>query len=127
MPAVDELSRWLLADVGFRPTSKIELTWDANKRMPKSPEAAFWWWRKLLKHLNHMMLANTPGPGPRDYRRRWGHSYFSYVAACEYQKNSNAHLHVLVDEWVNYWEIHQFWNDSCGFAWKISKWLRDTF
>lgn len=112
--STDEMVSFLIKR-GFMAESSVTLTWDEKKHIvPRSPEAALWWWRKLVKVLNAGMCF---APGPKDYRKRWGHSYFSYIVGVEYQGNGNIHLHAVVDNWIDYELVHTWWEKFCGFAW----------
>lgn len=46
-----------------------------------------------------------------------GHSYFSYVAALEYQRRNVVHFHTLFDEPTDYQAIHGIWDQLSGFSW----------
>lgn len=66
-------------------------------------------WRSLVQRLNVDLYGNN-------YVRRVGHSYFSYLEGVEYQTRLAVHLHVLVDQPVNFSLIHRLWNHMSGFA-----------
>lgn len=61
----------------------------------------------------------------QDYKKFCKHSYFSYFFATEYQKRGVLHWHGLVDNWINYQLVHDWWNSQCGFAW-VEKVTRPT-
>lgn len=52
----------------------------------------------------------------KNYSRKVGHSYFSYVVGLEFQKRDVAHFHLLVDRPLDFAYIHKVWGDRCGFA-----------
>jgi hypothetical protein len=67
-------------------------------------------WQTFVQILNRDLYGNN-------YTRRVGHSYFSYVQGVEYQTREVLHLHVLVDQPVNYQLMQKLWNHMSGFIW----------
>lgn len=114
--APDALASWL-PSVGFEPGHFITLTF-RDHGLAVGADKARWWWRRLVEALNRDV-------GGKHYQRKWKHSYFSYVCALEYQRNGNAHLHAVCDNWLDYAKVHEFWQANCGFAW-IKKIVGDT-
>lgn len=114
--APDELASWL-SSKGFEPAHFITLTF-RDHGIPVSGDKARWWWRRLVDALNKDV-------GGSHYHRKWSHSYFSYVCAFEFQKNGNAHVHAVCDNWLDYGKVHEFWQANCGFAW-IKRIVGDT-
>ena len=102
---------WLawFSSVGFAPTSFITLTFD-NRFAEVGPDWVRGLWKKLVHELNKDV-------GGRDYRRKFKHSYFSYVMTLEYQTRGALHVHALVDNWIDYELLHRLWNSYAGFAW----------
>jgi hypothetical protein len=102
---------WLawFASVNFAPTSFITLTFD-----DRYSEVGADWVRGLWKKLVHELNKDVGG---RDYRRKFKHSYFSYVMTLEYQTRGALHVHALVDNWIDYDLLHRLWNSWAGFAW----------
>jgi len=70
-------------------------------------------WRHLVQKLNRELYGNH-------YTRIVGHSYFSYVIGYEKQQRGSFHMHVAVDQPVNYQLIHDTWHVLGGdrYAWK---------
>jgi len=95
---------WLTGAASWR--SFLTLTY----RDPVHPETAMRDLRRLIRRLNEDMYGKR-------YRRRVGHSYFSYVVGVEYQVRDVLHFHMLVDEYVDYDFIHGYWGKAHGFAW----------
>jgi hypothetical protein len=79
-------------------------------RDPKYPDVAYSFWRRLVQILNVDAFG-------KNYVRRVGHSYFSYVLAMEYQKRDVVHFHFLADRPLNFDLVHAWWGKACGFAW----------
>lgn len=109
----NQLTDWLLLEKNFEVHSALHLTWRQDIA-PDRQEKALWWWRALVKHLNQGMCY---GEGPKDHRRRWGHSYFSYVVGVEMTTLGAVHLHAVVDNWIDYRRAHDWWNYFCGWLW----------
>ncbi len=112
---VSSFADWLMKERGFNPANKLTLTFrqkdDQGHDLPcVSAAKAWWWWRQLVRRLNEEI-------GGRNYKNKFSHSYFGYVAGLEYQKNGWAHLHVVVDNYVDYQVINDWWQANCGFAW----------
>src|SRR3990172_6474993 len=99
-PNPDDWADWLLLR-GFVPVGFLTLTFD-SRRGAMSDEGALWWWRQLVRQLNE-------DAGGRKYRRKWGHSWFSYVVGLEYHKSGVPHLHALVDGRVSFARVHALW------------------
>lgn len=97
---------------GFVAAAHITLTFD-RARGTITPERCIFMWRQVVRFLNERV-------GGKDYRRKWGHSYFGYVMGIEHHKDGVVHAHVVVDNWVDFWLIHELWEKWCGYAW-ISK------
>jgi len=95
---------WLAAAASWR--SFITLTY----RDPVHPELAMRHIRQIMRRLNEDLYGNR-------YRRKVGHSYFSYVIGIEYQKRDVLHFHMLVDQYVNYDLLHKYWGNAHGFVW----------
>jgi len=108
LASLDEWCAWLLPR--FKPTTFLTLEWDTNRFPSVTVDRAYWWFARLVEMLNQEML------GLR-YRRKCKHSYFSYLVVHEMHVKGNIHLHVLIDNWVDYALIHKWWNAHCGFAW----------
>lgn len=111
-PRADDWVDWLMgyeAADRFLAQSFLTLTFD-QKKQATSVEGALWWWRRLVQHLNTRMASGK-------YRDKWGHSYFGYVVGVEFHKSGVVHLHALVDNYIDYAEVHSWWGDRCGFAW----------
>lgn len=67
-------------------------------------------WKMLVRKLNIEAFG-------KQYTRRVGHSYFSYVLAKEKQKRGVLHFHALIDKPIDYKIVHEYWGKNCGFAW----------
>lgn len=102
---------WLawFASVDFRPTSFITLTFD-NRYSEVGPDWVRGLWKKLVHELNKDV-------GGVHYKRKFKHSYFSYVMTLEYQTRGALHVHALVDNWINFEMVHRLWQSWAGFAW----------
>jgi hypothetical protein len=100
-------------DNGFMPQGFITLTYDRKRfeGLPPTREMVITDVRRLVHRLN-----KDAADGGR-YRRMWGHSYFGYILGIEHHKDGVFHAHMLVDNWVNYQTIHDYWNALRGFAW----------
>jgi len=59
---------------------------------------------------------NTDAFG-KNYVKKVGHCYFSYVLAMEYQKRDCVHFHFLADKPINFSLLHDWWGAAAGFAW----------
>jgi len=66
-------------------------------------------WRALVVKLGVKYLG-------KNYRRRYGHSYFAYCIGMEYQARGVVHFHIVVDQWIDYKYLHEIWNEWAGFA-----------
>jgi len=95
---------WLCTAASWR--SFLTLTY----RESVHPETAQRHLRMLIRRLNENMYGKR-------YRRRVGHSYFSYLVGVEYQRRDVLHFHMLVDQYVDYEFIHRYWNNAHGFVW----------
>lgn len=126
---VDDWLAWLAAE-GFRVLTHITLTFDDRGYPPIKPgdryvsaaeigpEKAMGLWKKLVHELNVSMCARMGGKGEGEiYRRWWKHSYFGYLVCLERQKRGTLHLHAVVDNWVDYDQVHRLWQRWAGFAW----------
>jgi hypothetical protein len=89
--------------------SHLTLTFD-SRRHGMSVEGALFMWRRLVQQLNEDL-------GGHAYRDKWGHCYFGYLVGVEFHKSGVVHLHVVVDNWIDYRRVHAWWNEFCGFAW----------
>jgi hypothetical protein len=87
----------------------LTLTFD-DRRDGVTVDGALWFVKRLVQTLNEEV-------GGRSYRDKWGHSYFGYVVGVERHKSGVPHVHVVVDNWVDFKRVHVFWNKHCGFAW----------
>jgi hypothetical protein len=87
----------------------LTLTFD-SRRHGISVEGALFMWRRLVQQLNE-------DQGGKAYRDKWGHCYFGYLVGVEFHKSGVVHLHVVVDNWLDYRRVHGWWNEFCGFAW----------
>jgi hypothetical protein len=120
-PAVDgrvTVDHWLawLRSVDFRPAMFMTLTYD--NRYSEMPAE---WVRSTWKWLVHRLNKDVAGD---DYKRKFKHSYFSYVMALEYQKRGALHIHALIEnpnEAIRYMRVHELWSPKFGgrfgFAW----------
>jgi hypothetical protein len=119
-----------LAAEGFRVLTHITLTFDDRDRPPIKPgdryasvseigpERAMGLWKKLVHELNVSMCARMGGKRDGEiYRRWWKHSYFGYLVCLERQKRGTLHLHAVVDNWIDYSQVHKLWQSWAGFAW----------
>lgn len=112
---VEDWISWLRA-VGFQPRMFLTLTYDNRySEMPAEWVRSTWKW--LVHKLNHEI-------GGNQYKRKFKHSYFSYVMALEYQKRGALHIHALIEnpsEAIRYMRIHELWSPKFGgrygFAW----------
>lgn len=69
-----------------------------------------------MKHLKRLVHRLNEKMYYKRYRRRVGHSYFSYVVGVEYQKRDVLHFHMLVDQYVDFDFIHSYWGNAHGFV-----------
>lgn len=104
----EEWARFLLCE-GFVPKSHITLTFDRKKQAVQRAGAVKLW-RALVRVLNSRL-------GGVEYRRRWGHSYFSYVLGVEFHKSGAVHMHAAVDRYVDYVLLRAWWEAHCGYVW----------
>lgn len=111
---VDVWLTWLRS-VGFFARSHVVLTFGKEELWDVGAERAAGMWAKLVKELNVGMCRRLGGNGAR-YKRWWGHSYFSYLMCLERQKRGTLHIHAVVDNWIDYEQLHQLWQYWCGFA-----------
>lgn len=102
-----------LAEKNFVGMSHITLTFDLKRWVQRgvTVAAALFMWRRLVQAMNESALHT------KDYQRKVGHSYFGYVVGVEFHKSGVVHLHVVVDNWIDYALVHEWWNKRCGFAW----------
>jgi hypothetical protein len=113
--SVDDWISWLRA-VGFQPKMFLTLTYDNRySEMPAEWVRGTWKW--LVHTLNSRM-------GGANYRRKFKHSYFSYLMTLEYQKRGALHIHALIEnpnEAIRYMQIQELWSPKFGgrygFAW----------
>jgi hypothetical protein len=90
--------------------SLLTLTYDDKKHsFEVLPEHAEKHWRDLVRVLNIGVF------GPQ-YAKKCHHSYFGYLKAMEWQKRGVIHMHVLIDNYVNYELILRHWSSQHGFA-----------
>ena len=73
-------------------------------------DTAYKKWKYLVKKLNEKQFG-------KNYIRKVGHSYFSYILAVEKQTRGVLHFHALINQPIDYKLVHSFWNEHCGFAW----------
>jgi hypothetical protein len=108
------LSRVAWADMaamhGFMSHVFLTLTFDEERVGLVESDRALRAWRYLVALLNLMMWG-------KGYKKHWKHSSFSYIAAVDFSRLGAVHLHVVIDGWVDYREIHAIWNKGFGFAW----------
>ena len=97
-------------DNRFFSHAMLTLTFDRKRYQTVTVDRALWEWRYLLQRLNQYM-------GGKNYRKKWGHSYFGYIVGIEPHRDGVYHLHAVVDNWISFPLVHQIWNDRCGFAW----------
>lgn len=110
---MDDWVSWLLLDVGFHPKWFMTLTFGNDySEMPAE------WVRSTWKWLVHRLNLQVGGP---NYRRKFHHSYFSYVMTLEYQKRGALHIHAVGDGRVDFGMVHHLWcpkfGGRYGFAW----------
>lgn len=99
---------------GFVPSSHITLTYDRKRWRgsgsgPSRRQVEIHW-RQLVRRLNQWV-------GGKRYYRKWGHSYFGYVMGVELHRDGIFHAHAVVDNWIDFRLLHDWWNDRHGFAW----------
>ena len=120
------LPRWWQTDVGVDPLrdgwvefavtngfvarSLVTLTFDPARRAAMTCAQAMWWGRRLVRELNR-------AKGGDRYRRKWSHSYFGYVMGVEHHKSGAIHLHMVVDNWIDFGLLHALWQKWNGWAW----------
>jgi hypothetical protein len=75
-----------------------------------SPDSAVKKWKWLVQTLNKEKFG-------KNYTRKVGHSYFSYILAMEKQTRGVIHFHSLIHTSIEYKTVHKFWSKYCGFAW----------
>jgi hypothetical protein len=109
------LETWVsfFREENFVGMSHVVLTFDLKRWVGTgvSVEGALFMWRRLVQALNESALHT------KNYQRKVGHSYFGYVVGVEFHKSGVVHLHVVVDNWIDYALVHSWWNEHCGFAW----------
>lgn len=66
-------------------------------------------WKRFVFVLNKSLLG-------KNYSRKVGHSYFSYILGIEKQSRGDYHFHVLTDKPLDFKLIHEFWGREHGFA-----------
>jgi hypothetical protein len=93
---------------GFVAKSFITMTFDPKRRAPLTYDGGMWWWRWLVRELNR-------AKGGVNYRRKWGHSYFGYVAGVEHHKSGAIHMHAVVDNWIDYGLAIGLWFRENGY------------
>jgi hypothetical protein len=71
---------------------------------------AWWLFRYLNRRVNEYM-------GGKNYRRKWGRSYYGFFAGIDVHKSGAYHIHYLVDNWVPFKFLHETWNRLAGHAW----------
>lgn len=96
--------------MGFVPQSHLTLTFDSVKGAGMSDDGALARLGYLVKHLN-------TAAGGVGFRKRWGHSYFGYLAGSEVTTNGVVHMQVAVDNVLDFGEVHHWWGRRFGFAW----------
>lgn len=97
-------SRWIASRFNWKVYGTLTF------REPREPDVADRYWRRLVQVLNREAFG-------KQYVRRVGHSYFSYVLAMEYQKREVVHFHFLSDKPICFDLLHAYWNSAAGFAW----------
>ncbi len=60
--------------------------------------------KRLVRELNKSVFG-------KNYTRKVGHSYFSYILAIEKQGRGVIHFHVLIDRAVDFKLIHKWWGE----------------
>lgn len=93
----------------FLPVSHLTLTFGQGREMV-TPERASWMWRRLVRRLNEHV-------GGRNYRRKWGHSYFGYILGVERHRDGVPHAHAVIDNWIDYSVAHSWWQQVAGWLW----------
>lgn len=103
----------LAVSQGFLPTSFITLTYDRGRfegGSGPSRNSVIVHWKQLVRKLNQHV-------GGKRYYRKWGHSYFGYVMGVEQHKDGVFHAHAVVDNWIDWALLHEWWIGRHGFAW----------
>lgn len=95
---------WILENI--KPVSMVTLTYEDEVHPQQAKQNLM----ALIHVLNKSMLGEN-------YRDKVKHSYFSYVFVKEYQRRGVLHWHGIVDNWVDYTLIHNWWPAECGWAW----------
>lgn len=108
VPDIDSWLRFAFHN-GFVAHSMLTLTFRDN-RSAITPERALWEFRYLVRRLNQYL-------GGKNYRHKWGHSYFGYIFGVEPHKDGCFHAHAVVDNWIDFKMVHEIWNYRCGYAW----------
>lgn len=108
----------LLNRDGFVPRALLTMTYGVknSKGLDKwDPWTLSAWqvqkhWKGLVKHLNQEVLGYR-------YRRQVKHSYFSYLFVIEKHKSGCFHAHAIVNDFIDYAQVHDYWGKRYGFAW----------
>lgn len=79
-------------------------------RDPIPPDVADRYFRRLVQLLNVRAFG-------KHYVKKFGHSYFSYVQALEFQRRDVVHFHFLADAPINFDLVHKWWGAAAGWAW----------
>jgi len=99
-----------VGDHAFRPITHLILTFDqVERRRGMGPEGGLRWWLKLNRFINELA-------GGQRYQDKWKHAYYSYIVGTEFHELGGVHLHVAVDKWIPYREVHDWWERSCGIC-----------
>lgn len=98
---------WLIEE--FEPVSLITLTFDTDKKVPNLTDGQAW---SLFKKWVHEINLHVIG---KKYKRKFKHSYFSYVVTREIQTRGVIHFHVIVDNYIPYKFAQSIWWNMAGY------------
>lgn len=93
----------------FVPITMSTLTFDTYKKVPHLTVDSSW---GLFKRWVHEINRHVMG---KNYKRKFKHSYFSYVVTGEYQIRGVIHYHVLVDNYIPYEFANSVWRRIAGY------------
>jgi len=107
-------SGWAEAFVsaGFRPLSFWTFTFEREgrgfdgARYERVALGCFRWWVRQV---------NIRAVGPK-FRRKFKHSFFSYLVAVDRHKDGYLHLHAVVDGFIEYRAGRDLWLSRYGFS-----------